>query len=400
MPVIVSSIERCMSMARSSEAKFLIIAIPLLLLAIIVMIARPLFVPGTSTGSADATLPLNLIKLPPGFNIDIYASNVTNARQMVLSPNGTLFVGSRDRGDVYAVLDNNKDGKADEVITLAKGLHMPNGVALRNGSLYVAEVSRILRYDDIEARLRDPPAPVVVYDQFPENEWHGWKYIAFGPDGKLYVPVGAPCNVCDQPSPFASITRLDANGQSFEIFARGIRNTVGFAWDPLTGELWFTDNGRDYLGNDQPPDELDHAPRLGLDFGFPYVHGRDIIDPDYGKGHSPAEFTPPVVELDAHVAALGMKFYTGDMFPAEYKNNIFIAEHGSWNRDTPIGYRLEVVTLDNNRTPTGHRVFAEGWLQDGKAWGRPVDVLVMPDGSLLVSDDTANAIYRISYNKP
>jgi glucose/arabinose dehydrogenase len=385
-------------MARSSETRFLIIAIPLLLLAIIVLLAKPVFAPGTGTGADNATLPLGLIKLPPGFAIDIYASNVPGARQMALSPNGMLFVGSRDAGKVYAVLDNNKDGTADEVITIAKGLQSPNGVALRNGSLYVAEISRILRYDDIEARLHDPPAPVVVNGSYPDNEWHGWKYIAFGPDGKLYVPVGAPCNICDPPPPFASITRMNPDGTGFEIYASGIRNTVGFDWDPLTGELWFTENGRDYLGNDQPPDELDHAPRAGLNFGFPYVHGRNITDPEFGKGRSPAEFTPPEVELDAHVAALGMKFYTRDMFPAEYKNNIFIAEHGSWNRDVPVGYRIEIVTLDKNRTATGVQVFADGWLQDGKARGRPVDVLVMPDGSLLVSDDMANAIYRITYN--
>jgi glucose/arabinose dehydrogenase len=387
-------------MARSSEMKFLIIAIPLLLLAIIVTLAQPVFAPETDTGADNATLPLELIKLPSGFRIDVYASNVPGAREMAMSPNGTLFVGSMDAGNVYAILDNNKDGTADEVITLANGLHMPNGVAFRDGSLYVAEISRILRYDDIEARLRDPPAPVVVNGSYPDNEGHGWKYIAFGPDGRLYVPIGAPCNICDPPPPFASITRINPDGTGFEIYASGIRNTVGFDWDPLTGELWFTDNGRDYLGNDQPPDELNHAPHAGMNFGFPYVHGRNITDPEFGKGHSAAGFTPPEVELDAHVAALGMKFYTGSMFPEVYKNNIFIAEHGSWDRDVPIGYRIEVVTLDKNRTATGHQVFAEGWLQDGNARGRPVDVLVMHDGSLLVSDDMANAIFRITYQAP
>jgi glucose/arabinose dehydrogenase len=342
-------------------------------------------------------LPLELIKLPPGFTIDIYASDVPGAREMVLSPNGTLFVGSMKAGNIYALPDNDRDGRADEVIVIAKGLHMPNGVAFYNNSLYVAEVARVLRYDDLDSRLRDPPQPVVVNDSYPANEWHGWKYIAFGPDGKLYVPVGAPCNICDPPLPFASITRINPDGTGFEIYARGIRNTVGFDWDPLTGDLWFTDNGRDYLGNDQPPDELNHASVAGMNFGFPYVHGRNITDPEFGKGHSPGEFGSPEVELDAHVAALGMKFYSGTMFPDAYKNNIFIAEHGSWNRDVPIGYRIEVVTLDQNRSATGHQVFADGWLQDGKAWGRPVDVLVMPDGSLLVSDDTANAIYRITY---
>ena len=316
---------------------------------------------------------------------------------MVLSPNGTLFVGTRSEGNVYAVLDNNKDGKADEVITIAKGLHMPNGVALRNGSLYVAEVSRILRYDDIEARLRDPPAPVVVNGSYPDDEWHGWKYIAFGPDGKLYVPVGAPCNICDPPSPFASITRMNPDGTGFEIYASGIRNTVGFDWDPLTGVLWFAEMGRDYLGNDVPPDEIDKAPVPGMHFGYPYVHGMAILDPGFGKGHSPANYTPPEIELDAHSSPLGMKFYTGSRFPSRFHNNILVPEHGSWNRDTPIGYRIELVTLDSRRNVTGREVFAEGWLQDGKAWGRPVDLLVMPDGSLLLSDDTAGVIYRITY---
>ncbi len=389
-------------MARSSELKFLIISIPLLLLAIIVILAQPVFAPDAVRESisvgGDTSLPLDLIKLPPGFKIDIYADNVPNARQMALSPNGTLFVGTRDAGNVYAVLDNDRDGKADEVITIAKGLHMPNGVAFRNGSLYVMEVNRLLRYDDIENHLRDPPSPVTINDSYPTDEWHGWKYIAFGPDGRLYIPIGAPCNICDPPSPYASITRLNADGTGFEIYARGIRNTVGFDWDPVTGELWFTENGRDYMGNDQPPDELDKAPHAGMDFGFPYVHGHNIADPEFGDGHSPSEFTLPEAEFDAHVAALGMKFYAGNMFPPEYRNNIFIAEHGSWNRDTPIGYRLEYVALDRSRNVTRQSIFAEGWLQDdGKAWGRPVDVLVMPDGSLLVSDDTANVIYRISY---
>jgi glucose/arabinose dehydrogenase len=384
-------------MARGSEKKLLIIVIPLLLVAIIVIIAQPLFVPGTNTGSANSTLPLNLIKLPPGFNIGLYASDVPNARQMVLSQNGTLFVGTRDRGNVYAVLDNNKDGTADEVITIAKGLHMPNGVALRNGSLYVAEVGRILRYDDIETRLRDPPAPVIVYDKFPDNEWHGWKYIRFGPDGRLYVPVGAPCNICDPAPPFASITRMNADGTGFEIFASGIRNTVGFDWDPLTGVLWFAEMGRDYLGNDVPPDEINRAPRPDMHFGYPYIHGRAIIDPEFGKGHSPANYTLPEIELDAHVSPLGLKFYTGAMFPARYLNNLLVPEHGSWNRDTPLGYRIELVTLDNSRNVTGREIFAEGWLQDGKAWGRPVDLLMMPDGSMLLSDDLAGVIYRITY---
>lgn len=346
--------------------------------------------------SADKqNLPLDKIKLPPGFKIDLYASAVPGARSMALSPNGTLFVGTRDEGNVYAILDTNGDGKAEEVITIAKGLHMPNGVAFRNGSLYVAEVSRILRYDHIESHLHDPPDPIVVYSGLPDEEWHGWKFIRFGPDGKLYVPVGAPCNICEPTDPHATIMRMNADGTGPEIYARGVRNSVGFDWDPRTGELWFTDNGRDELGENVPPDELNHAPRIGMNFGFPYCHGTNISDPVYGWKHNCSEFTPPAMELGPHVAALGMRFYTGSMFPADYKDQIFIAEHGSWNRRDPIGYRITMVRLENNMAKN-YTVFAEGWLQGGQAWGRPVDVEAMHDGSLLVSDDKAGVIYRIT----
>jgi hypothetical protein len=240
---------------------------------------------------------------------------------------------------------------------------------------------------------------VTVNDQFPKDRHHGWKFIAFGPDGMLYVPVGAPCNIC-QPDEnrYALITRMKADGSGREIFARGIRNTVGFDWHPATKELWFTDNGRDQLGDDIPPDELNHAPKKGLHFGYPYCHGGDIPDDQFGKKHSCTEFTPPAQKLGPHVATLGMRFYTGSMFPPEYHNQIFIAEHGSWNRSTPIGYRITVVGLNKNRA-ISYKVFAEGWLQGRRAWGRPVDVLVMRDGALLVSDDSAGAIYRIGYKQ-
>ncbi|MHB8102657.1 MAG: PQQ-dependent sugar dehydrogenase [Methanosarcina sp.] len=343
---------------------------------------------------------LACIKLPPGFSIDYYAENIEGARSMVLSPNGTLFVGSRDAGKVYAVLDRNNDSKADEVFVLAEGLDMPNGVAFRNGSLYVAEVSRVLRYDNIEATLENPPAPVVVNDKFPSDRAHGWKYIKFGPDGKLYVPVGMPCNVCNKEGEdehYGTIMRMEPDGSQPEIFAKGVRNTVGFAWHPETGELWFTDNGRDWLGDDIPPDELNRAPRKGMHFGFPFCHGGDIPDPEFGGLRNCSEFTPPEIKLGPHVAALGMTFYTGTMFPEEYRNQIFIAEHGSWNRKIPIGYRVSLVRLENG-TAVSYEPFAEGWLKGLAAWGRPVDVLVMPDGALLVSDDKNNAIYRISYS--
>jgi glucose/arabinose dehydrogenase len=352
---------------------------------------------GSDQALADRSLPLERITLPPGFTIGPYAAQVPNARSMALGSQGTLFVGTRAEGKVYAVVDRNGDRTADEVITIARGLHMPNGVAFRGGALYVAEVSRILRFDDIETRLHDPPQPAVVNDGLPRDRWHGWKFIRFGPDGRLYVPVGAPCNVCvREDERYASILRMQPDGTGVEVFAHGVRNTVGFDWHPETHELWFTENGRDWMGDNVPPDELNVAPQQGLHFGFPYCHGTAIPDPEFGKRRKCEEFTAPVQELGPHVAALGMRFYTGTMFPQVYRRQIFIAEHGSWNRSTPIGYRVMLVRLEENR-PVSYEVFAEGWLQGGEAWGRPVDVLVMPDGALLVSDDEAGAIYRISY---
>jgi glucose/arabinose dehydrogenase len=348
---------------------------------------------------ASPALPLDQIILPPGFEISIYASDVKNARSMTLSPGGTLFVGTRSAGSVYAVLDRNGDFKADEVITIAQGLNMPNGVAFHDGDLYVAEVNRVLRFDDIETRLTGSSQPVVVNASFPTDQAHGWKFMRFGPDGWLYVPVGAPCNICDADlDRYAVIMRMRPDGTGLETFARGIRNTVGFDWHPQTGELWFSENGRDWMGDDRPPDELNRAPQPGLHFGYPHCHGGTIVDPEYGRGRSCAEFAPPVQNLAPHVAALGMRFYTGTTFPAGYQRQIFIAEHGSWNRTTPVGYRVTLVRLDGNRA-VAYEPFAEGWLQGGRAWGRPVDVLVMPDGSLLVSDDHADVIYRIRYTQ-
>jgi glucose/arabinose dehydrogenase len=343
---------------------------------------------------------LEKIKLPPGFTIAVYADNVPNARGMTLGKNGTLFVGSRSKSDVYAVVDTDGDQRADKVYTLARGLNMPVGVAYRNGSLYVSAVNRILRFDDIEQHLTKPPKPIMVTDRFPQETMHGWKFIAFGPDGKLYVPVGAPCNICEpDPDRYALIGRMNPDGSGYEIVARGVRNSVGFDWDPKTHELWFTDNGRDWLGDNQPPDELNHAAKPGMHFGYPYCHGGTIPDPEFGSKHPCSEFIAPAVSLGPHVASLGMRFYTGKMFPSEYQNQIFIAEHGSWNRSEKIGYRITLASRDEQ----GHlrySVFAEGWLQGQEAWGRPVDVLVMPDGALLVSDDEAGAIYRIIYKKP
>ncbi len=337
--------------------------------------------------------------LPEGFKIHVFADKVENARSMVLGDKGTVFVGSRGAGKVYAVIDEDQDYIADKVFTIASGLNQPNGVAFLNGDLYVAEVSKIWKYENIEDHLEYPPTPVLISDTFPTDLHHGWKYIAFGPDGKLYVPVGAPCNICLSDNEiYASITRMDPDGSNLEIYAHGIRNTVGFDWNPIDNVLWFTDNGRDMLGDDLPPDELNRAPQAGMHFGFPFCHASGIADPEYGSQRNCNEFTWPVQDLGPHVAALGMLFYTGDMFPSEYKNNILIAEHGSWNRSTPIGYRLTQVKLNDN-TAVSYDIFAKGWLGSEGPWGRPVDIIQMPNGSILVSDDFAGAIYNISYSK-
>ena len=339
---------------------------------------------------------LTQIELPEGFHIRVYAKGVPGARSLSLSPSGTLFVGTRSSGRVYALRDEDGDHKAERIIILASGLNRPNGVAFKDGDLYVAEVSRILRYRDIEAHLDNPPQPEIVNDAFPTDRAHGWKFIRFGPDGLLYVPVGAPCNICASPDPYASIGRLEPSTGDFEVVSRGVRNSVGFDWHPETGEMWFTENGRDWMGDDLPPDELNRVAADGQHFGYPYCHGTDIADPAFGAQRGCGEFIAPVQELGPHVAALGMRFYTGNMFPAEYRNQIFIAEHGSWNRTRKIGYRLTLVRLAADGA-VSYEPFAEGWLQGESNWGRPVDVLVMPDGSLLVSDDQAGLIYRISY---
>lgn len=336
------------------------------------------------------------IELPPDFAIELVTDEVPGARSLAMSPNGILYVGTRGVGAVYAI-EGSLGADQTTVTVIASDLDVPNGVAWRDGSLFVAEKTRILRFDQIDTRIDDPSSPVVVVDGFPDEDLHGWRFISFGPDGMLYVPVGSPCNVCESDnSIYGSITRVNLTSNSMEIFATGIRNTVGFDWHPHTGELWFTDNGADHLGNDRPPDELNRAAETGLHFGYPYCHGGDFLDPDLGASRSCDEFIPPEIKLGPHVAALGMRFYTGESFPAEFRDRIFIAEHGSWNRDEPIGYRITMVRLDGTEA-IEYSVFAEGWLQGEEAWGRPVDVEIAPDGSLFVSDDRAGAIYRISY---
>lgn len=345
---------------------------------------------------------LDRLQLPKGFSIALYAEKVPGARSMTLAPDGTLFVGTRaQNGAVYAVVDANGDRKADDVVTIASGLNTPNGVAFRDGSLYVAELNRVIRFDRVldAVKARSTLAPTVLNDKLPSDRAHGWKYLAFGPDGLLYLQIGAPCNICDKGDPYATILRMKPDGSGTEIFAKGVRNSVGLAWHPDTKALWFTDNGRDMLGDEQPNDELNRASKPGLHFGYPYCHEGSIADPEFGKDKSCADYEAPAQRLGPHVAALGLKFYDGAMFPAEYRKQLFIAQHGSWNRSAQAGhtgYRIMVARIDGDKV-VGYEKFADGWLQGRQAWGRPVDLLVLPDGSLLVSDDTASVIYRITY---
>ena len=349
----------------------------------------------------ESRVAVNRVTLDPGFQISIYAEGVKEARSMTRSPSGTVFVGTRQEGRLYALVDRDGDHRAEAVITLATGMTMPSGVAFHGNSLYVAEVNRILRYPGIDLRLEDPPEPEVVNDGLPSDRWHGWKFIAFGPDGRLYVPVGAPCNICEKAdSHYATILRMNPDGSDLEIFSSGVRNTVGFDWHPVTRELWFTDNGRDWLGENIPPDELNRAPHQGIHFGFPYCHGGYLSDPEFGTRRPCSEFQPPALNLAAHVAALAAHFYEGNLFPSRYLHQLFVVEHGSWNREIPVGYRVMLIEFSGDGRPVNYRVFAEGWLQGKAAWGRPVALLELPDGSLLLSDDKADVVYRIRYERP
>ncbi len=331
------------------------------------------------------------IRLPDHYRIEIFAKGVKNARAMAFAPDGTLFAGSRNAGYVYAIRNN-------KVIVIDSGLNMPSGLDFYEGDLYVGAVSTIYKYPGILKNLNSPVREVVT-DRFPTATWHGWKYIRFGPDDKLYVPVGAACNVCDSVNPvYATICRINKDGSGFEIFAKGVRNTVGFDFHPETGVLWFTDNGRDMMGDDIPPDELNKAPVAGLHFGFPYLHGKNVKDPVFwDKRPAGVEFTLPQWEIQAHSATIGMCFYTGDMFESKYKNGIFIAEHGSWNRSKKVGYQVSFVTIKEGKA-ISYEVFAKGWLENEDFWGRPADVAVGPDGAIYVSDDYAGCIYRIYYD--
>lgn len=354
---------------------------------------------GSGSAQSEQRQNLDKLNLPPGFEIDIYAE-VSGARQMALGQStGTVFVGTRGK-KAYAVVDKDKDRKADEVVTILDDLKVGNGVAMHQGNLYIAEQHRIARYAAPGFDLSMPFAEMreVIYEDLPDKSHHGWRYIDFGPDNKLYVTVGAPCNICEVSGKEATIIRMNPDGSDAEIYAKGIRNSVGMDFHPRTDELYFTDNNTDMMGDDRPPGEFNHAPEKGMHFGFPYYAGGDDRHEDWKDKEPPQEVTFPEVGFQAHVAPLGMKFYTGDMFPEEYRGDAIVAQHGSWNRSSPVGYKLVRVTFDDDNKVTGKEVFIDGWLQDGEAWGRPTDVLQLPDGSLLVSDDYNGVIYRISYN--
>jgi glucose/arabinose dehydrogenase len=347
--------------------------------------------------AAPDKLPTAKLKVPAGFNIEVYAAGMANARSLAEGDKGTVFVGSRLVDKVYAVV--NKDGKRS-VKVLASGLYRPNGVAFKNGTLYIAELSKVSKIDKVEDNLDSPPKPTMIYDNLPKDEAHGWKFIGIGPDNKLYVPVGQPGNNVLHDDAHGQIRRMNLDGTGAEVVALGVRNSVGFDWHPETKQLYFTDNGRDWMSEDVPQDELNRVTKVGEDFGAPYCYQGNISDPEFGWGHSCSEFTPPVGLMGPHAASLGMRFYTGSMFPKSYKNAIFVARHGSWNRSKKFGGDVAVVKLNKDGTVKSVEPFITGFLEDNKYVGRPVDVLPMKDGSLLVSDDWNGAVYRISYGKP
>jgi len=347
--------------------------------------------------AAPDKLPIAKLKVPQGFNIEVYAAGMANARSLAEGDKGTVFVGTRLVGNVYAV--TNKDGKRS-VKVLASGLYRPNGVAFKNGTLYIAELSKVSKIDKVEDNLDSSPKPTMIYDDLPKDEAHGWKFISIGPDNKLYVPVGQPGNNVLHDDAHGQIRRINLDGSGAEVVARGVRNTVGFDWNPETKQLYFTDNGRDWMSEDVPEDELNRVTKVGEHFGAPYCLQGNIVDPEFGWGRSCSEFTAPVGLLGPHSASLGMRFYTGNMFPKSYKNAIIVARHGSWNRSKKVGGDVIVVKLNKDGTVKSTEPLITGFLEDNKYIGRPVDVMQMKDGSLLVSDDWNGAIYRVTYGKP
>jgi glucose/arabinose dehydrogenase len=352
-------------------------------------------VPSPPLPTAAEKLPVDKLKAAKGFKIDVYASGMANARSLALGDKGTVFVGSRLVDKVYAITD--KDGKR-EVKVVASGLYRPNGVAFKNGTLYIAELSQISKIEGIEDKLDNPPKPTVIYSDLPKDEAHGWKYLAIGPDNKLYFEVGQPCNNCIPDDKHGQMRRINLDGSGMEVIARGIRNTVGFDWHPGSKEMYFTDNSRDWMSEDLPNDELNRITKVGLHFGSPFCYQGDIPDPEFGWGRKCSEFEPPIALMGPHAAALGVKFYTGASFPAKYKNQLLVARHGSWNKTNKLGGDIIAVKLNPNGSVKSWEPFVTGFLQDNNYIGRPVDVEVMKDGSLLVSDDYAGAIYRISYD--
>jgi glucose/arabinose dehydrogenase len=351
--------------------------------------------PALPTSMEDLQKNLQAVKLPRGFKISVYAQGVPSARQMAWGDKGTLFVGSFSAGSVYAVTDDGRTVK-----TILKGLKMPTGLAFRDGALYVVDIDKILKYDNAEASLDAMPEPKVVYADMPSYVAHGWKYLTFDKAGWLYVPFGPPCNNCLAPPTLSQVRRVNPDTGEAELVAIGVRNSVGGDIDPRTGQYWFTENARDWISDDMPSDKLNRIGKMGAHYGYPYCHQGDMLDPKYGGGRKCSEFEPPVLKLGAHVAPLGMKFYTGNQFPREYRNNIFIAEHGSWNRHKYQGARIMRVVTDPQGRRAKQQVFATGWINGDQSYtGRPADILVAPDGSLLVADDWAGAIYKISYAK-
>ena len=346
---------------------------------------------------APDKLPASKLTLPKGFHIEVYASGIPDAREIRLSDKGTLFIGNRLQDKVWAVYE--KDGKRVQK-PIVTGMHRPNGVIWHNGTLYFAELSKIWKIDNVEQNLDNPPKPTLVYDDLPTDEAHGWKFISIGPDNKLYVPVGQPCNNCIPDDRHGQIRRMDLDGKNVEVIARGVRNTVGFDWNPVNHDLYFTDNGRDWMSEDFPNDELNRLTKVGQHFGSPYCYQGDIPDPQFGWGHSCSEFVPPVAKMGPHAAALGMRFYTGTMFPAEYRGGIFVARHGSWNRSHKFGGDIAFVKLNKDGSVKSVEPFITGFIVDNKYIGRPVDVQPMKDGSLLISDDYAGAVYRVTYGNP
>lgn len=344
--------------------------------------------------SADK-LPVAKLKLPPGFHMEVYMAGVPNARSLRVSDKGTVFVSSLRVGRVHAIVEKN--GKR-ELKTLAQGMHSPNGIALNNGTLYIAEIERISKIDDIENKLDTQPERTVIYDKLPSDEPHGWKFLAVGPDNKLYFNVGAPCNICMPPDTHAQLRRINLDGSGAEVIARGTRQVVGMDFHPASKVLYFTENQRDWLSEDSPQDKLNRLRNPGKEnFGYPYCHGGDIPDPQFGWGHSCDEFTKPVAQLGPHSAPLGMRFYTGSMFPAQYKGAIFIARHGSWNKSKKIGGDVVVAKLNPDGTVKSIEPFITGFIENNNYLGRPVDMVWLKDGSMLLSDDFNGAIYRITY---